>query len=500
MSDKYAIYLRKSRAEELADSTEETLRKHRALLDELARKKSVVVSDVYEEVVSGESISARPEMKRLLSAVIEGKYRAVLCVDIDRLGRGNMQDQGTILEAFQDSGTLIITLDRTYDLSNDSDEELTEFKAFFARREWKAIRKRMHRGLMQTVQAGGYVANEPYGYRKTTVDKKPTLEIVPEEAEFIRHIYSRYLQGVGAETISQELNAMGSVPRRNAQWGRSTVRQILRNPTYKGYVAWNRVKRYKAGKHGYENNRTIYMPEDNWVLVKGLHKGIISEADWDKVQTIRKSRYIPSSNRSGYCANPFSGLIYCARCGRKMQRMGDNKGQPYLLCGTKGCSAGVKFEFVEEALHDSLASRLERLKLENGSARPDTSLEEKMIAGLDKELETLDARSIRTHEFLEDGTYDRATFRDRLSTIESERNEKLARRGELAAALTAKQSIDPAVAINELENLLRLWPELSAAELNTALKSVIERIDYKKDKKSAPRDFSLTIHPLHFIW
>jgi DNA invertase Pin-like site-specific DNA recombinase len=34
------------------------------------------------------------------------------------------------------------------------DEELTEFKAFMARREYKMIRKRMRRGLMQTIEAG----------------------------------------------------------------------------------------------------------------------------------------------------------------------------------------------------------------------------------------------------------------------------------------------------------------------------------------------------------
>ncbi|HBR07360.1 MAG TPA: recombinase family protein, partial [Clostridiales bacterium] len=124
-----------------------------------------------------------------LEGVNAGRYAAVLCMDIDRLGRGGMADQGIILDAFRYSETLIVTPDKTYNLSDEMDEELTEFKAFMARREYKMIRKRMRRGLMQTIESGGYIANPPYGYRKIVVDKLPTLEIVEEEAVFIRMMY-----------------------------------------------------------------------------------------------------------------------------------------------------------------------------------------------------------------------------------------------------------------------------------------------------------------------
>ena len=110
-------------------------------------------------MASGEKLYARPEMLKLLERIRAGEVEAVLCMDIDRLGRGGMADQGTILDAFRESGTLIITPEKTYDLTNDVDIEMTEFKAFFARAEWRANRKRMRRGLMQTIEAGGYTAN-----------------------------------------------------------------------------------------------------------------------------------------------------------------------------------------------------------------------------------------------------------------------------------------------------------------------------------------------------
>lgn len=199
VKDRNALYLRKSQADQPDESIAEVLAKHRAMLMELADKMDVTISqdDIYEEVVSGESLYARPEMLRMLEQVEAGVYDGVFCMDIDRLGRGSMSEQGIILETFRMAETKIICPGKTYDLTNDADEELTEMKALFARFELKMIRKRMQRGLMQTIQAGGYVANQPYGYRKCTVGKLPSLEINEEQAKFIRHAYKRYMEGVG---------------------------------------------------------------------------------------------------------------------------------------------------------------------------------------------------------------------------------------------------------------------------------------------------------------
>ena len=84
-----AQYLRKSRMEEGMD-TQEVLAKHRKALAEYAATHGVHIIETYYEVVSGESLYARPEMLRLLEDVEEGKYDAVLVMDLDRLSRGRM--------------------------------------------------------------------------------------------------------------------------------------------------------------------------------------------------------------------------------------------------------------------------------------------------------------------------------------------------------------------------------------------------------------------------
>ena len=83
------IYLRKSRKGDDPDETAaETLRRHREQLLALAQERGLNVVEIKEEIVSGGSIAARPQMRALLSEVEEGRYDAVLVMDIDRLGRG----------------------------------------------------------------------------------------------------------------------------------------------------------------------------------------------------------------------------------------------------------------------------------------------------------------------------------------------------------------------------------------------------------------------------
>lgn len=107
----YAMYLRKSRQDmelELLGQGE-TLARHRETLMNLARKNLHTIGEIYAEVVSGETIRARPEMKRLLADVSAGRWEGVYCMEVERLSRGDPVDQGRVAEVFTVSQTRIIT-------------------------------------------------------------------------------------------------------------------------------------------------------------------------------------------------------------------------------------------------------------------------------------------------------------------------------------------------------------------------------------------------------
>lgn len=121
----YAIYLRKSRAdaETEARGEGETLARHEKMLLDLAEKMGIKIDKIYREIVSGETIEARPEIQKLLSDVKKGMWKGVLVVEVERLARGETMDQGIVAKAFKISDTKIITPMKTYDPNDEFDEE-----------------------------------------------------------------------------------------------------------------------------------------------------------------------------------------------------------------------------------------------------------------------------------------------------------------------------------------------------------------------------------------
>ena len=145
MSTEYAIYLRKSRADLEAEAHGEgdTLARHEHILMELAKSRALPIGAIYREIVSGERIANRPVMQQLLSEVEDGRWKGVLVTETSRLARGDTIDQGIVAQAFKFSGTLIVTPSKTYDPTQEADEEWMEFGLFMSRQEYRMIRRRM---------------------------------------------------------------------------------------------------------------------------------------------------------------------------------------------------------------------------------------------------------------------------------------------------------------------------------------------------------------------
>ena len=161
--DTYCIYLRKSRAdaETEARGEGETLARHEHTLCDLAKRQKLHISKIYREIVSGETIAARPQMQQLLQDVESGIYAGVLVMEVERLARGDTIDQGIVAQAFKYSGTKIVTPTKTYDPDNEFDEEYFEFSLFMSRREYKTIKRRMQAGRAAAAKEGKFVGNIP---------------------------------------------------------------------------------------------------------------------------------------------------------------------------------------------------------------------------------------------------------------------------------------------------------------------------------------------------
>lgn len=496
MSSKpYAEYLRKSRADDPHESIEDVLRKHREQLLDVQKKMNITVAaeDVYEEVVSGDSLYARPQMLRLLEAVESGKYAGVLCMDIQRLGRGSMRDQGAILDAFKYSDTRIITPTKTYDLADELDETYTEFETFMGRQELRMIKKRLQRGKAKTVEDGGYCANAPYGYERIYIDRKPTLRIIEEEAQFVRMMFERYgNQGVGCQRIADHINALGAKPRRGNAFARSTVLKILRNPVYVGKVAWYRDSYIRKGTRGNKKQLTIHHPKEEWKVVEGLHQPIISQGLFDKVQERLAARSHEPSY-TGEVKNPLAGVVVCGHCGMPMQRQGC-RGGPLLICLKRGCNVSSKLEFVEEAILQQLKIEAAHLQtsLRSGEKPPQQDMAEQEIALLEKELTKTRGQLAKLHDLVEQGVYDIATFVSRRDELQSRiRSLEKQREGLL---LHCGKSENTQKVYEAICDTLAQYPKATPEERNAMLKGILEKVVYSKERGALPREFMLELY------
>ncbi len=488
-----ALYLRKSRAE--FNDPEDTLSRHKSILLEMAASHGWEIPEehIYHEVVSGSTLYARPEMLRLLRNVEAGSYDAVLCMDIDRLGRSAMSEQGLILETFQAAGCKIITPAKTYDLNNEIDQQYTELASFMARQELKLISRRMRRGLERTVQEGGYVSNAPYGYRRVTIGRLPSLEPVPEEAEMVRMMFDLYVnQGVGCTVIAETLNRLGAVPRRGGPFHRSTVALILKNPVYCGKIARNKTESRRPAQGGGKKS-SVYHPQSEWVLVDGIHPPIIQPALYRKAQEFFAQRYHPSYSK-GHAVNPLAGLLVCGNCGKKLQlrQMGKQNKIRYLLCATPGCCPAAPFEEVERLFLSSIWVCLEGLK---ANQPPDTTLQSDYGASIKAaahDLEQAEQQVNRLRDLLEQGVYTPAVYQERMEVLRQRLHGIKGQMAELERLKTQQENSRCGLSLRRRESALEAYEQTEdAAVKNRLLKSVAAFAVYHREKGQA---LELEIH------
>ncbi|EGT4639429.1 recombinase family protein [Clostridioides difficile] len=497
---KVAIYLRKSRADEEAEHRGEfeTLSRHKTTLLKIAKEQSLNVIEIKEELISGESITYRPKMLELLNEVEENKYDAVLVMDIDRLGRGNMQDQGLILDTFKKSKTKIITPRKTYDLNDEFDEEYSEFEAFMARKELKLISRRMQRGKIKSIEEGKFIAQAPpYGYDIKYLNNKERILVINEDkATVVKIIFDMYLKGTGAYKIAEYLNELGYRTTTGRTWYEKGVRDIIKNKVYCGYIVWNRVERKR------NSSRTRGINEQ--IESKGKHKPIISEETWNKAQSIRKKRSnSPTPNNK--ITNPLAGIVKCGYCNYTLVgkfNTTSNGYEKYMVC-TNCKNKSTKLNILENKILEVLNKWLIDYKLSLKEEKINFKLEtednlEHILMNLNRELTNLEKQKERLHDFLEQGIYDSDTFIERSKVLSSriENIKKSINKTNIDIEIEKERNLAKTQIIPRIEKVLMEYTEEKEPCIkNVLLKTVIDYAIYKKEPHQRGDDFSLIIYP-----
>lgn len=491
--DKYAMYLRKSRADlELeAMGEEETLARHKRMLENLAAKHGISMNQitVYHELVSGDSIDERPEMQRLLSDVYAKEYKGVLVVEVERLARGNTKDQGEVADAFQYSNTEIITPSKVYDPNNEFDQEYFEFGLFMSRREYKTIKRRLESGKKSSVEEGNYILPQRiFGFNIERRTKKDRVLVPnPDEVPIVHMIFDWFTEeGKSTGWIAQQLTFMGvQTIQHKPEWNRGTIRDMLVNPHYIGKVTWNRQRTVKEMDKSTGKLVKKRINSGDMKIYEGKHDAIISDEQFEKATAIIASAKKPPVQAPFELRNPLAGLLVCKDCGKSIRFIdfGDNRKHrlmhpPSVLCKKKSLPA----DEVTSALVESLKMHIEDFELKMQSENNDTVIERhrEVISSLEAELQKQERRKRKLLDSweAEDGMYTRDEFIERkqmyTATI-SKLKEQIQE-----AKQNAPQPVNYAEKIETFHALIDCIndPAISAQAKNDFLKQHIERIDY----------------------
>lgn len=486
------VYLRKSRADDPLLTVEEVLSKHETILDEWAERNLGAVvpeENKYREVVSGETIEARPEIQKILRYIESPKVKAILTVEIQRLSRGDLEDAGRLIKLLRYTNTLVITPQKTYDLKDEYDRDIFERELKRGNEFLEYQKKIMGRGRLLSVSQGNFIGSvPPYGYDKAWIiegkRKCPTLSINEEQANAVRMAFELYVnQDMGINNICSRFDSLGINPPKGENWSPAALKDMLSNVHYIGKVKWNWRKTVTV----VEDSEIIKTrpKAENYLIYDGKHPAIVSEELFYNAQAKRgrNRRARPKTK----VRNPLAGIVYC-QCGRAMSlrtymKDGKQRAPARLICDnqthckTSSCLYDEMVEQVCKILQRSIADFEVLLKNDNNEAR---ILQEKHIQTLKNKIEELNKKEINQWEKYSEEGMPKEIF-DRLNAKVLQEKEELQQ-----ALKTARESIPAYV---DYENALFRFRDalaaltsttVSAEQKNRLLKSCIERITYNR--------------------
>lgn len=487
----WLLYLRKSRQDDPNETVEEVLAKHEIQLQEWAERElghRIEEDCVYREIVSGESIDAREEIKKVLARIEDPNVAGVIVMEPARLSRGDLADCAKIIDSFRFSRSLVATPYMTYDLENKMERKFFKDELLRSSDFLDYVKELLWRGRVAAHKRGCYLAKTaPYGYKKVQIGKDHTLEIIEDQAEIVRLVYDLYTQEDRTPyQIACRLNEMGIPAPRGGKWVKDTIRVMLRNPHYAGYVAFNRVKRTPVLENGEIVYKRLAQPEEEQIIAEGKHTAIISRDVWAAAQEL-VARH-PRVNYEKEIRNPYAGIIFCSKCGRNLALHPYKHAEDRFTCKQrppcfKSMRASVIHEAVLVALEEAELPALE-LKVQNGDGDA-RRIQQRLLAKLEQQMEDYRAQEERQYDLLETNpNYSQEVFNRRNKALRDKMDECQAAIYKAKSALP--ESVDYAERVTALKNAIAILrdPDATPAEQNRIVKAIVERIEYS----SVPSD------------
>jgi hypothetical protein len=275
----------------------------------------------------------------------------------------------------------------------------------------------------------------------------------------------------------------------NTEWNRGTIRDMLSNKHYIGLIEWGKMKTIKQfdPQTGKTKKVRVKTPPDEIIIAKGKHKGIISEEQFDLVQSMSNRKTQAPVKLCTDIVNPLSGLLECCNCGKKMtmQRFPekDNR-QPRIAhprsvqCKQKSLPLSYVLERLVRYLKKNIADC--EIKMQNDGNKEEIAKHQEMIRAMEAELSKQEKRKNKLMDEYEsdESPYTREEFIERkqkYNTVIDNLKQQIR-----DAKANAPAPVDYEEQIVMLHTIIDCIqnPEIDAKAKNVFLKKFIDTIKY----------------------
>lgn len=268
-----------------------------------------------DDGISGMHVDKREEFQRMLRDAKLGKIDMIITKEISRFARNTLDSIQYTRELLSYGVCVWFQNDGINTIDDDSEFRLT-IMAGVAQDEIRKLSSRVKFGHAQSIKNGVVLGHRMYGYS----NNQGKLELVPEEADMVRMIFQDYASGISTPRIEKKLWDMGYRSFKGGKINRDVIKNIIRNPKYKGYYCGGKVKVVDMFTKKQE-----FLPQSEWIMFKddgSRVPQIIDETTWEKANAYLRERgeAIKSRRTSFKNENIFTGKLFCA-----------NDGAPYWM-------------------------------------------------------------------------------------------------------------------------------------------------------------------------
>ena len=479
----HLMYLRKSRQDDPNETVEEVLAKHETILQEFAERElggRIPRQNIFREIVSGESIEDREEIKKVLSMLESPAITGVLCMEPSRLSRGDLSDCSKIIDAFRFTHTVVTTPYMTYDLEKKMERKFFQDELLRGNDYLEYTKEILWRGRVASIKRGCFIgARPPYGFDRVLMGKDHSLK-ANENAGTVRMIFDWYVkEGMTTGEIARKLNSLGYKPTISEKWDKTTVKGMLENVHYIGKVRFNDTKITWVMENGERVKKWVKQPEEEVIIAEGKHSGIVDPEIFEAAQTKLKSA--PRVKKDRELVNPLAGILRCGKCGRAMPFYAKDHSRDRYSCPSKPrCYKSTYTDAVISALIDILEkSKLPEFeaKLENGEN--EAALEQKKrLNMLLKQMEEYREQEETQYELLEQKKYTQEIFDKRNAKLREKMEE--CEKNIFITRTSIPKNINYADKIAKLKDAIAGLKDnsISPKNQNRMLRSIIDHIDY----------------------